>query len=145
MMSREEIDKLAEELESLREQKDAVTGKLSIAEAKVYLEFDRLSSETNMATILEGNYMTVKRQLKNAINVDDAKAAFGEGSGNLSLEDYLELVRPERERTVWEPAKVMMNKARELKKKGGPVADLLEQITIKVSNGVRVINKKGAK
>ena len=39
----------------------------------------------------------------------------------------------------------MMNKARDLKKKGGPVADLLEQITTKVSNGVKVINRKGDK
>lgn len=145
MMSKEEIDNLAEDYVNLTQQKADIADKLKVTEAKIYQEFDRLSSETNMATILEGNYMTVKRQLKNAINVDDAKAAFGEGSGNLSLEDYLELVRPERERTVWEPAKVMMNKARDLKKKGGPVADLLEQITTKVSNGVKVINRKGDK
>tara|TARA_Y100000310_G_C20473318_1_gene711164 strand:- start:342 stop:773 length:432 start_codon:yes stop_codon:yes gene_type:complete len=143
MMSREEIDKLAEELESLKEQKDAIAEKLSITEAKIYQEFDRLSSETNMATILDGNHMTVKRQLKNAIGVDDARAAFGE-LDELSQADFIELIRPERERMVWEPAKVMMNKVRELKKKGGPVADLLEQITTKVSNGVRIINK-GAK
>ena len=143
MMSREEIDKLAEELESLKEQKDAIAEKLSITEAKIYQEFDRLSSETNMATILDGNHMTVKRQLKNAIGVDDARAAFGE-LDELSQADFIELIRPERERKVWEPAKVMMNKVRELKKKGGPVADLLEQITTKVSNGVRIINK-GAK
>ena len=144
MMSKEEIDNLAEDYVNLTQQKADIADKLKVTEAKIYQEFDRLSSETNMATILEGNYMTVKRQLKNAINVDDAKAAFGELE-EISLSDFSELVRPERERTVWEPAKVMMNKARDLKKKGGPVADLLEQITTKVSNGVKVINRKGDK
>ena len=144
MMSKEEIDNLAEDYVSLTQQKADIADKLKVAEAKIYQEFDRLSSETNMATILDGNYMSVRRQLKNAISVDDARAAFGELE-EISYGDFIELVRPERERTVWEPAKVMMNKARELKKKGGPVADILEQITTKVSNGVKVINKKGVK
>jgi|3_EtaG_2_1085321.scaffolds.fasta_scaffold03486_4 hypothetical protein len=144
MMSKEEIDNLAEDYVNLTQQKADIADKLKVTEAKIYQEFDRLSSETNMATILDGNYMSVRRQLKNAISVDDAKAAFGELE-EISQGDFSELVRPERERTVWEPAKVMMNKARELKKKGGPVADLLEQITTKVSNGVKVINRKGDK
>ena len=144
MMSKEEIDNLAEDYVSLTQQKADIADKLKVTEAKIYQEFDRLSSETNMATILDGNYMSVRRQLKNAISVDDAKAAFG-ALEEISLSDFSELVRPERERTVWEPAKVMMNKARDLKKKGGPVADLLEQITTKVSNGVKVINRKGDK
>ena len=143
MMSKEEIDNLAEDYVNLTQQKADIADKLKVAEAKIYQEFDRLSSETNMATILDGNHMTVKRQLKNAIGVDDARAAFGE-LDELSQADFIELIRPEREGKVWEPAKVMMNKVRELKKKGGPVADLLEQITTKDSNGVRIINK-GAK
>ena len=95
MMSKEEIDNLAEDYVSLTQQKADIADKLKVTEAKIYQEFDRLSSETNMATVLDGNYMSVRRQLKNAISVDDAKAAFGELE-EISLSDFSELVRPER-------------------------------------------------
>ena len=141
-MNKKEIDKLALDYVRLKEQKDTIARQLDIAETELYLEFDKLSSDTNMATILEGDHSTVRRHLKNTIDVNDARAAFGELE-NIAEKDFIELIRPERERKVLESAKVMMSKARELKKRGGSVADLLEKITIKVNNGLTVVRRGG--
>lgn len=129
------IDDTAHELEAIYKQIDALKLRKEVLEQEVIEVLDSLSSDTNWASELIGDKYLIRRHAKNTIDPDDLRYAIGEW---VSPKEINKMIRPEREKTVIEPAKVMMTEVNKLKKQGGNVADNIEKVTDKHSIGIRI-------
>ena len=52
------------------------------------------------------------------------------------------MIRPEQEKTIVEPARVMLSEVNKVKKEGGEVADLIEKVTTKTTSSIKVFSKE---
>ena len=56
----------------------------------------------------------------------------------LKPEELEACIRPQRDKIVTEPERVMLTEVNELAKQGGQVADLIEQVTTKTTKSISV-------
>ena len=134
-MTVKKIDDTARELESIEKQLYVLKLRKSELEQEVADELEERSSDTNWASELVGENYIIKRHAKNTIDPDELRHALGEW---VSPEVINKMIRPENKKIVIEPAKVMLAEVNKIKKQGGIVAEKIEKVTYKQSNGIRV-------
>ena len=100
---------------------------------------DSRSSDTNWATKLVGNKFECVRKAKKIISVDEFALALAEYA---EPEDIDKCIRKGRTRIIDEPDRMDLNKVNELVKEGGLVAEQIEKVTEKVSNGITIKQKE---
>jgi|TARA_E500000305_G_scaffold101923_1_gene95854 hypothetical protein len=136
MWSKDKIDLTADLLTSKKKELAEIKKQILEMEVAVMEYFDELSSETNTATMLVGSRNTIKRSLTKNIKADDLRVALGEGW--VEPEELEACIRPQRDKIVTEPERVMLTEVNELAKQGGQVADLIEQVTTKTTKSISV-------
>ena len=136
MWSKDKNDLTADLLTSKKKELAEIKKQILEMEVAVMEYFDELSSETNTATMLVGSRNTIKRSLTKNIKADDLRVALGEGW--VEPEELEACIRPQRDKIVTEPERVMLTEVNELAKQGGQVADLIEQVTTKTTKSISV-------
>ena len=134
-METNKIDAILSEYEVLGVQIQALQKKKDELEAKIYMELDSRSSDTNWATVLKGKDYEAKRSSKSSIDVDDLRYIAEEWMDDEELD---RCIRKARTRIVEEPERVMMTEVKKLKKQGGELADYIEKMTKRVSSGIKI-------
>ena len=138
-MNQNEIDAVLREYEVISVQLSALKKKQDEVLGMIYKELDSRSSDTNWATKLVGKEYECTRSAKKIISVEDFREALGEW---IDPEDMDRCIRKGYTRLVEEPDRVMLTELNTLMKEGGMVADRIEKITEKVSNGIKIKQKE---
>ena len=138
-MEIKEIDLIAKQLQEQKKILDETKAKINKLEDLIITEFESRSSDTNWASVLSGVLFEIRRNSKNSILADELRAALGEWVDPETLD---KMIRPEQEKTIVEPARVMLSEVNKLKKEGGEVADLIEKVTTKTTSGIKVFSKE---
>jgi len=138
-MNQAEIDTLLNEYEVVSVQLGALKKKQDEVLGSIYKELDSRSSDTNWATKLVGNKFECVRKAKKIISVDEFALALAEYA---EPEDIDKCIRKGRTRIIDEPDRMDLNKVNELVKEGGLVAEQIEKVTEKVSNGITIKQKE---
>ena len=134
-MTVKNIDDTARELEVINKQIDGLKFRKAELEQEIINELDERSTDTNWASELVGENYMIRRHAKNIIDPDELRYALGEWVSPLELN---KMIRPENKKIVIEPAKVMLAEVNKIKKQGGMVAEQIEKVTHKQSNGIRI-------
>ena len=138
-MNQAEIDAVLREYEVISVQLDALKKKQDEVLGLIYKELDSRSSDTNWATKLIGKEYECTRSAKKIISVEDFREALGEW---IEPEDMDRCIR-QGETVIKElPDRIKLNEVNTLMKEGGMVADRIEKITEKVSNGIKIKQKE---
>ena len=138
-MEIKEIDLIAKQLQEQKKILDETKAKINKLEDLIITEFESRSSDTNWASVLSGVLFEIKRNSKNSILADELRAALGEWVDPETLD---KMIRPEQEKTIVEPARVMLSEVNKVKKEGGEVADLIEKVTTKTTSSIKVFSKE---
>ena len=138
-MEIKEIDLIAKQLQEQKKILDETKAKINKLEGLIITEFESRSSDTNWASVLSGVLFEIRRNSKNSIQADELRAALGEWVDPETLD---KMIRPEQEKTIVEPARVMLSEVNKLKKEGGEVADLIEKVTTKTTSSIKVFSKE---
>jgi len=138
-MEIKEIDLIAKQLQEQKKILDETKAKINKLEDLIITEFESRSSDTNWASVLSGVLFEIRRNSKNSILADELRAALGEWVDPETLD---KMIRPEQEKTIVEPARVMLSEVNKLKKEGGEVADLIEKVTTKTTSSIKVFSKE---
>ena len=133
------IDDRAKELEEINSALSKLKLRKAELEQELIDELDDRSSDTNWASKLIGEEYEITRYAKNFINPDDLRASLGEW---LEPDELGKLIRPETKKIVVDPAKVVLAAVNKIKKKGGQVAELIEKVTRKTSDKIKVTKKE---
>ena len=136
MWSKDKIDLTADLLTSKKKELEQIKKQILEMEVAIMEYFDELSSETNTATTLVGGRNTIKRSLTKAIKADDLRVALGEGW--VEPDDLEACIRPQRDKIVTEPERVMLSEVNKLMLQGGEVADRIEKCTTKTTKSISV-------
>jgi hypothetical protein len=139
LMEIKEIDLIAKQLQEQKKILDETKAKINKLEGLIITEFESRSSDTNWASVLSGVLFEIKRNSKNSILADELRAALGEWVDPETLD---KMIRPEQEKTIVEPARVMLSEVNKVKKEGGEVADLIEKVTTKTTSSIKVFSKE---
>ena len=139
LMEIKEIDLIAKQLQEQKKILDETKAKINKLEDLIITEFESRSSDTNWASVLSGVLFEIRRNAKNSILADDLRAALGEWVDPKTLD---KMIRPEQEKTIVEPARVMLSEVNKVKKEGGEVADLIEKVTTKTTSNIKVFSKE---
>ena len=139
LMEIKEIDLIAKQLQEQRKILDETKAKINKLEGLIITEFESRSSDTNWASVLSGVLFEIRRNSKNSILADELRAALGEWVDPETLD---KMIRPEQEKTIVEPARVMLSEVNKVKKEGGEVADLIEKVTTKTTSSIKVFSKE---
>tara|TARA_R100000458_G_C8264135_1_gene239381 strand:+ start:231 stop:662 length:432 start_codon:yes stop_codon:yes gene_type:complete len=138
-MNQNEIDAVLREYEVISVQLDALKKKQDEVLGLIYKELDSRSSDTNWATKLIGKEYECTRSAKKIISVEDFREALGEW---IEPEDMDRCIR-QGETVIKElPDRIKLNEVNTLMKEGGMVAEQIEKITEKVSNGIKIKQKE---
>ena len=140
-MEIKEIDLIAKQLQEQRKILDETKAKIEKLEGLIIIELESRSSDTNWASVLSGVLFEIRRNAKNSILADDLRAALGEWVDPKTLD---KMIRPEQEKTIVEPARVMLSEVNKVKKEGGEVANLIEKVTTKTTSSIKVFSKGNA-
>jgi len=138
-MEIKEIDLIAKQLQEQKKILDETKAKINKLEDLIITEFESRSSDTNWASVLSGVLFEIRRNAKNSILADDLRAALGEWVDPKTLD---KMIRPEQEKTIVEPARVMLSEVNKVKKEGGEVANLIEKVTTKTTSSIKVFSKE---
>ena len=138
-MEIKEIDLIAKQLQEQKKILDETKAKINKLEDLIITEFESRSSDTNWASVLSGVLFEIRRNSKNSIQADELRAALGEWVDPGTLD---KMIRPEQEKTIVEPARVMLSEVNKVKKEGGEVADLIEKVTTKTTSSIKVFSKE---
>ena len=138
-MEIKEIDLIAKQLQEQKKILDETKAKINKLEGLIITEFESRSSDTNWASVLSGVLFEIRRNSKNSILADELRAALGEWVDPETLD---KMIRPEQEKTIVEPARVMLSEVNKVKKEGGEVADLIEKVTTKTTSSIKVFSKE---
>ena len=138
-MEIKEIDLIAKQLQEQKKILDETKAKINKLEDLIISEFESRSSDTNWASVLSGVLFEIRRNSKNSIQADELRAALGEWVDPGTLD---KMIRPEQEKTIVEPARVMLSEVNKVKKEGGEVADLIEKVTTKTTSSIKVFSKE---
>ena len=141
LMEIKEIDLIAKQLQEQKKILDETKAKINKLEDLIITEFESRSSDTNWASVLSGVLFEIRRNAKNSILADDLRAALGEWVDAKTLD---KMIRPEQEKTIVEPARVMLSEVNKVKKEGGEVANLIEKVTTKTTSSIKVFSKENA-
>jgi len=141
LMEIKEIDLIAKQLQEQRKILDETKAKIEKLEGLIIIELESRSSDTNWASVLSGVLFEIRRNAKNSILADDLRAALGEWVDPKTLD---KMIRPEQEKTIVEPARVMLSEVNKVKKEGGEVANLIEKVTTKTTSSIKVFSKENA-
>jgi len=141
LMEIKEIDLIAKQLQEQKKILDETKAKINKLEDLIITEFESRSSDTNWASVLSGVLFEIRRNAKNSILADDLRAALGEWVDAKTLD---KMIRPEQEKTIVEPARVMLSEVNKVKKEGGEVANLIEKVTTKTTSSIKVFSKGNA-
>ena len=141
LMEIKEIDLIAKQLQEQKKILDETKAKINKLEDLIITEFESRSSDTNWASVLSGVLFEIRRNAKNSILADDLRAALGEWVDPKTLD---KMIRPEQEKTIVEPARVMLSEVNKVKKEGGEVANLIEKVTTKTTSSIKVFSKENA-
>lgn len=136
MWSKDKIDLTADILTSKKKKLNEMKKEIEQLEVTIMQYFDELSSDTNMATMLVGGRNTIKRSLTKTINPDDLRVAIGDGW--VDQEELEACIRPERNKIVTEPERVMLTEVNKLMLQGGEVAERIEKCTVKTTKSISV-------
>lgn len=136
MWSKDKIDLTADLLTSKKKELEQIKKQILEMEVAIIQHFDELSSETNTATMLVGGRNTIKRSLTKAIKADDLRVALGEGWVEPS--ELEACIRPQRDKIVTEPERVMLTEVNKLMLQGGEVAERIEKCTMKTTKSISV-------
>jgi len=139
LMEIKEIDLIAKQLQEQKKILDETKAKINKLEDLIITEFESRSSDTNWASVLSGVLFEIRRNSKNSILADELRAALGEWVDPETLD---KMIRPEQEKTIVEPARVMLSEVNKVKKEGGEVADLIEKVTTKTTSSIKVFSKE---
>ena len=139
LMEIKEIDLIAKQLQEQKKILDETKAKINKLEDLIITEFESRSSDTNWASVLSGVLFEIRRNSKNSILADELRAALGEWVDPETLD---KMIRPEQEKTIVEPASVMLSEVNKVKKEGGEVADLIEKVTTKTTSGIKGFSKE---
>ena len=139
LMEIKEIDLIAKQLQEQKKILDETKAKINKLEDLIITEFESRSSDTNWASVLSGVLFEIRRNAKNSILADDLRAALGEWVDPKTLD---KMIRPEQEKTIVEPARVMLSEVNKVKKEGGEVANLIEKVTTKTTSSIKVFSKE---
>ena len=139
LMEIKEIDLIAKQLQEQKKILDETKAKINKLEDLIITEFESRSSDTNWASVLSGVLFEIRRNSKNSIQADELRAAIGEWVDPESLD---KMIRPEQEKTIVEPARVMLSEVNKVKKEGGEVAGLIDKVTHKTTSGIKVFSKE---
>ncbi len=140
-MEIKEIDLIAKQLQEQKKILDETKAKIEKLEGLIIIELESRSSDTNWASVLSGVLFEIRRNAKNSILADDLRAALGEWVDPKTLD---KMIRPEQEKTIVEPARVMLSEVNKVKKEGGEVANLIEKVTTKTTSSIKVFSKGNA-
>ena len=138
-MEIKEIDLIAKQLQEQKKILDETKAKINKLEDLIITELESRSSDTNWASVLSGVLFEIRRNSKNSIQADELRAALGEWVDPGTLD---KMIRPEQEKTIVEPARVMLSEVNKVKKEGGEVADLIEKVTTKTTSSIKVFSKE---
>ena len=138
-MEIKEIDLIAKQLQEQKHILDETKAKINKLEDLIITEFESRSSDTNWASVLSGVLFEIRRNSKNSILADELRAALGEWVDPESLD---KMIRPEQEKTIVEPARVMLSEVNKVKKEGGEVAGLIDKVTHKTTSSIKVFSKE---
>tara|TARA_Y100000593_G_scaffold22504_1_gene44848 strand:- start:307 stop:741 length:435 start_codon:yes stop_codon:yes gene_type:complete len=141
LMEIKEIDLIAKQLQEQKKILDETKAKIEKLEGLIIIELESRSSDTNWASVLSGVLFEIRRNAKNSILADDLRAALGEWVDPKTLD---KMIRPEQEKTIVEPARVMLSEVNKVKKEGGEVANLIEKVTTKTTSSIKVFSKGNA-
>jgi|TARA_R110002012_G_C11439316_1_gene590398 hypothetical protein len=133
------IDALASELQVLIVQEQGLKKRRMEIEWELGHEFIDRSTDTIWASELHGNEYVVSRTSKSEIDPDEFIAQCGE---KLNPEQLRSCVRPKREVTKEEPARVMMKEVTKILKQGGEIAQAIESVTKKITKEIKVTSKE---
>tara|TARA_Y100000004_G_C8705729_1_gene323658 strand:- start:22 stop:444 length:423 start_codon:yes stop_codon:yes gene_type:complete len=136
MWSKDKIDLTADLLTSKKKELEQIKKEILEMEVAIIQYFDELSSDTNTATTLVGGRNTIKRSLTKTIKADDLRVALGEGW--VDPDDLEACIRPQRDKIVTEPERVMLSEVNKLMLQGGEVADRIEKCTTKTTKSISV-------
>ena len=136
MWSKDKIDLTADLLTSKKKELEQIKKEILEMEVAIIQYFDELSSDTNTATTLVGGRNTIKRSLTKTIRADDLRVALGEGW--VEPDDLEACIRPQRDKIVTEPERVMLSEVNKLMLQGGEVADRIEKCTTKTTKSISV-------
>ena len=139
LMEIKEIDLIAKQLQEQKKILDETKAKINKLEGLIITEFESRSSDTNWASVLSGVLFEIRRNSKNSILADELRSAIGEWVDPGTLD---KMIRPEQEKTIVEPARVMLSEVNKVKKEGGEVADLIEKVTTKTTSSIKVFSKE---
>ena len=134
-MPQAEIDAVVSEYEGLGVQIKALQDSRDELEARIYMELDARSSDTNWATLLKGKDYEARRSSKSSIDVNDLRYIAEEWMDD---DEQDQCIRKARTRIVEEPERVMMTEVKKLMKQGGELADHIEKMTKRVSSGIKI-------
>lgn len=136
MWSKDKIDLTADLLTSKKKELEQIKKEILEMEVAIIQYFDELSSDTNTATTLVGGRNTIKRSLTKTIRADDLRLALGEGW--VDGDELEACIRPQRDKIVTEPERVMLSEVNKLMLQGGEVADRIEKCTTKTTKSISV-------
>tara|TARA_R100000458_G_C8244855_1_gene223044 strand:- start:21 stop:443 length:423 start_codon:yes stop_codon:yes gene_type:complete len=136
MWSKDKIDLTADLLTSKKKELEQIKKEILEMEVAIIQYFDELSSDTNTATTLVGGRNTIKRSLTKTIKADDLRVALGEGW--VEPDDLEACIRPQRDKIVTEPERVMLSEVNKLMLQGGEVAERIEKCTTKTTKSISV-------
>ena len=137
-LSRQEIDTLANRLETINSMMKSMKEDKAKIEREIELEFEE-RSENTWASELVGNNMILKRGSKKVIKPDDLRAAIGEW---VEPEELDKCIVPEHTEIKTIPENVSVVEVNKIHKQGGRTADYIDKVTKKITTSIKVSKKE---
>ena len=137
-LSRQEIDTLANRLETINSMMKSMKEDKAKIEREIELEFEE-RSENTWASELVGNNMILKRGSKKVIKPDDLRAAIGEW---VEPEELKRCIVPEHTEIKTIPENVSVVEVNKIHKQGGRTADYIDKVTKKITSSIKVSKKE---
>ena len=137
-LSRQEIDTLANRLETINSIMKSMKEDKAKIEREIELEFEE-RSENTWASELVGNNMILKRGSKKVIKPDDLRAAIGEW---VEPEELKRCIVPEHTEIKTIPENVSVVEVNKIHKQGGRTADYIDKVTKKITSSIKVSKKE---
>ena len=137
-LSRQEIDTLANRLETINSMMKSMKEDKAKIEREIELEFEE-RSENTWASELVGNNMILKRGSKKVIKPDDLRAAIGEW---VEPEELKRCIVPEHTEIKTIPENVSVVEVNKIHKQGGELANQIDKATKKITSSIKVSKKE---
>ena len=137
-LSRQEIDTLANRLETINSMMKSMKEDKAKIESEIELEFEE-RSENTWDSELVGNNMILKRGSKKVIKPDDLRAAIGEW---VEPEELDRCIVAEHTEIKTIPEKVSVTEVNKIHKQGGRTADYIDKVTKKITSSIKVSKKE---